>query len=133
MFIKCSVTEDAVLGDSGAYSYGAAYADVATVEREYSNRFRSARALLNWVQAGTYTLVVSTFEPGTTAPYQLSIESTASVTVSPIPQEGAGMYHRSAEGPWSVHPRAVDLGTILTQGQDRAERGRSAEWRALRY
>lgn len=60
----------------------------------------SMRKSADQLQAGVYTLVVSTFEPGTTAAYTLDVESTTSASITPIPQEGAGMFHRSAEGVW---------------------------------
>jgi hypothetical protein len=50
--------------------------------------------------AGTYTLVVSAFEPGQTGRFVLDVESSAAVTISPIPAEGAGMFARSIEGVW---------------------------------
>jgi hypothetical protein len=50
--------------------------------------------------AGTYTAIVSTFEPGVTAPFTLKFESNRSITVDAIPPEGAGMYSRIIHGEW---------------------------------
>jgi calpain-7 len=50
--------------------------------------------------AGTYTLVVSSFEPRQTGTYLLEVESTAPVSITPIAAEGAGMFSRVVEGIW---------------------------------
>ncbi|EPQ32386.1 uncharacterized protein PFL1_00582 [Pseudozyma flocculosa PF-1] len=53
------------------------------------------------VQPGTYTLVVSTFQPGQVGPFVLSVECSTPIRIQPIPQEGAGMYARTIRGGWS--------------------------------
>lgn len=52
------------------------------------------------IAAGTYTLIPSLFEPGKASQTSLKIESTLPLIVSPIPQEGAGMFNRSMRGQW---------------------------------
>ncbi|WRT65480.1 uncharacterized protein IL334_002423 [Kwoniella shivajii] len=77
------VTEDMIVADTGAYSYGLAYCDISDLN------------------PGRYTLIVSAFEPNMTGSYTLSLESTAPVQINPIPGEGAGMYSRVINGSWS--------------------------------
>ncbi|OCF58147.1 calpain-like protease palB/RIM13 [Kwoniella mangroviensis CBS 10435] len=77
------VSEDMVVADTGSYSYGMAYCDISSVN------------------PGTYTLVVSSFEPNHTGLYTLSFESTAPADITPIPAEGAGMYSRVVNGAWT--------------------------------
>lgn len=52
------------------------------------------------VDPGTYTLLVSSWEREQVGTYSLLAESSAPVTLSPIPQEGAGMFARSIQGRW---------------------------------
>ncbi|RSH94436.1 cysteine protease [Saitozyma podzolica] len=85
-------SDDAMIADSGAYSYGLAYVDVPSLEQ--------AKLHVHSYIAGTYTLVISAFEPGQTGQFVLDVESSAAVTISPIPAEGAGMFARSIEGVW---------------------------------
>lgn len=54
--------------------------------------------------AGTYTIIVSTFEPGATSPYSFNVESASPLSVEAIPAEGAGRYSRTINGHWSVRP-----------------------------
>jgi hypothetical protein len=42
------------------------------------------------LDAGTYTLILSTFEPGHLAPYTLTLSTSHPVTIQPIPSDGAG-------------------------------------------
>lgn len=56
------------------------------------------------VAAGTYTVIVSTFEPGATAAYTLNVESSSPVSLESVPAEGAGMFSRTINGAWSVSP-----------------------------
>lgn len=65
-----------LVASSGAYTCGIALCDVSAM------------------QPGVYTLVVSAYDPSHTGPFQLSVESSAALWLSPIPAEGAGMYHR---------------------------------------
>ncbi|WWC68846.1 uncharacterized protein I206_102782 [Kwoniella pini CBS 10737] len=77
------IGEDMVIADTGSYSHGIAYSEVPQLE------------------AGTYTLIVSSFEPNDTGSYTLSFESTGPIGITPIPAEGAGMYSRIVNGAWN--------------------------------
>ncbi|WVQ94450.1 hypothetical protein IAU59_001529 [Kwoniella sp. CBS 9459] len=77
------VTEDMILCDTGPYSFGMAYSD-----------FRD-------LDPGTYTLIVSAFEPGQTGPFSLAVEGTAPISIKPIPAEGAGMFSRVINDQWT--------------------------------
>ncbi|KAF9243195.1 hypothetical protein BU15DRAFT_72388 [Melanogaster broomeanus] len=71
-----------VVTSSGAYTYG------------------HARAAAN-MAAGDYTVILSAFEPQThLGAFTLKVESSRRVDVTPIPQEGAGMYSRVSKGDW---------------------------------
>ncbi|WWC87652.1 uncharacterized protein L201_002542 [Kwoniella dendrophila CBS 6074] len=76
------VSDDMIIADTGPYSHGMAYCDVPHVD------------------SGTFTLVVSTFEPDQTGSYTLSFEATGPVSITSIPSEGAGMYSRIVNGAW---------------------------------
>lgn len=67
---------------SGAYSYGMAYCDISDLD------------------AGVYTVLVSSYEQDDTGPFSLSVESSSPISLSPIPAEGAGMFSRSVSGKW---------------------------------
>ncbi|CDR35970.1 RHTO0S01e11254g1_1 [Rhodotorula toruloides] len=73
---------DLLAGDA-SYSYG-------------RSSCSSARAT-----AGSYTLVVSSFQPQHLADFSVSVKSNFIVELSPIPPEGAGMYARQAKGCWT--------------------------------
>jgi calpain-7 len=64
--------------------------------------------------AGTYTVVVSAFEPTHQGPFTLNIASSVKVTLEPIPQEGSGMFAKTIRGEWCV-PRAASY-TARTHG-----------------
>ncbi|KAJ3855102.1 hypothetical protein EV368DRAFT_35427, partial [Lentinula lateritia] len=51
---------------------------------------------------GDYSIIVSTFEPYQTGAFLLSVSSFANVEVTPIPQEGAGMYRKAIKGTWDT-------------------------------
>ncbi|KAJ3863401.1 hypothetical protein EV359DRAFT_43220, partial [Lentinula novae-zelandiae] len=51
---------------------------------------------------GNYSIIVSTFEPYQTGAFSLSVSSFANVEVTPIPQEGAGMYRKAIKGTWDT-------------------------------
>ncbi|EIW69089.1 hypothetical protein TREMEDRAFT_39376 [Tremella mesenterica DSM 1558] len=72
-----------VLVGSGPYTYGAAYCQMEDI------------------QLGTYTLVVSTFEPGQLGSYRLSVDSDLPVKLSNVALEGAGMFSRTVVGQWT--------------------------------
>jgi hypothetical protein len=54
------------------------------------------------VLAGTYTAIVSSFDPGVTSPYTLHLESALPTAIEPIPAEGAGLYSRTVQSRWLV-------------------------------
>ncbi|KAG9087468.1 cysteine protease [Ceratobasidium sp. UAMH 11750] len=82
---------DVVVGDiavdSGTYSFG-----LACVEGE--------------VQAGNYTLVVSSFEAGQVGDYALRVECDARIEISQLPAEGAGMFQKIVKGAWDTRSAA---------------------------
>jgi len=67
--------------DTGPYAYG-----IVTTE--------------GTAKPGNYTLIVSTFEPGHTGDYALSVDCDAPLTLEPIDQEGAGMFGKVIKGKW---------------------------------
>ncbi|KAG8750128.1 cysteine protease [Ceratobasidium sp. 428] len=76
---------DVVVGDiaidSGTYSFG-----LACVEGQ--------------VQAGNYTLVVSSFTAGQIGDFTLRVECDARIEISQLPPEGAGMFQKPVKGTW---------------------------------
>ncbi|KAJ3986206.1 hypothetical protein F5890DRAFT_1572426 [Lentinula detonsa] len=56
--------------------------------------------------SGDYSIIISTFEPYQTGPFSLTVNSFASFDVTPIPQEGAGMYRRTVKGIWDASSAA---------------------------
>ena len=50
--------------------------------------------------AGDYTLIVSAFEPKYRGPFTLKLETDNVAELTPIPQEGAGMYATTLRGAW---------------------------------
>ncbi|GAA5838368.1 hypothetical protein JCM9279_003224 [Rhodotorula babjevae] len=50
---------------------------------------------------GSYTLIVSSFQPRHLADFSLVLRSSLPLEVAPIPAEGAGMYARQAKGAWA--------------------------------
>ncbi|KAJ9097859.1 hypothetical protein QFC19_006651 [Naganishia cerealis] len=72
-----------VVADSGEYRYG--HTSVTKAD----------------VGVGVYTLVVSSFEANKIFKASVKIQSTSPLDISPIPQEGAGMFSRVVKGQWS--------------------------------
>ena len=70
--------------------------DVALSSGMYNHALAVAQGSL---QPGTYTLVLSTFQPGQTAPFSLRVQSDRPLKLTPIPAEGAGMFSRSLTAP----------------------------------
>ena len=50
--------------------------------------------------AGDYTLVVSAFEPRHSGKFALRAECSERFELTPIPQEGAGMFSKLVRGEW---------------------------------
>ncbi|KAK0454341.1 hypothetical protein EV421DRAFT_1756269 [Armillaria borealis] len=77
------LAEKDVVSSSGAYSYGLA-------------------RLSQQLGAGDYNVILSALEPHKTGSYLLKVESTSRFDLTPIPQEGVGMYSRVIRGAWDV-------------------------------
>lgn len=74
-----------VVASSGAYTYG------------------HARAFAN-LSSGDYTVILSAFEPQIhLGGFTVKVESSRKFELTPIPQEGAGMYTRVTKGEWDAH------------------------------
>ncbi|KAL7419785.1 cysteine protease [Cryptotrichosporon argae] len=82
------LTEGILVLDSGAYTHGVAHGEASGIS------------------SGTYTLIVSTFEPGQTGAYTVTVESSSPVALTEIPPEGAGMFHRALAGSWDAETAA---------------------------
>jgi len=76
------VRQARILKDTGWYTYGFALCESQVLE-------------------GTYTVIVSSFEPGQLGSFQLRFECSQPLEVNPIPQEGAGMFAKILSGKWS--------------------------------
>lgn len=76
-----SLTRRALLGASPEYSRGRAFASVPLAD------------------AGTYTIVASTFEPGQTARFALRVSAACAVDVRPVPADAAGRLRTAAPRP----------------------------------
>ncbi|CCF52376.1 hypothetical protein NDA14_005599 [Ustilago hordei] len=83
------LTQGDVVLSSGMYHHGLALCS--------TSRPGSANTGL---RPGTYTLIASTFEADTHTDFQLGVESTRPLTLKPIAQEGAGMFHRRLTSCW---------------------------------
>ncbi|CBQ72616.1 related to calpain-like protease PalBory [Sporisorium reilianum SRZ2] len=83
------LTEGDVVLSSGMYHHGLALCS--------TSRPGAVGAQL---RPGTYTLIASTFEAGMHGDFTLRVEATRPVTLKPIPQEGAGMFHRRLVSSW---------------------------------
>ncbi|PBK88494.1 cysteine proteinase [Armillaria gallica] len=77
------LAEKDVVSSSGAYSYGLA-------------------RLSQQLGAGDYNVILSALEPHKIGSYLLKVESTSRFDLTPIPQEGVGMYSRVIRGAWDV-------------------------------
>jgi len=51
---------------------------------------------------GDYTLVVSAFEPGQLGDFKLRVESPLRFELTPIPQEGAGLFSKVVRDAWTI-------------------------------
>lgn len=81
--------------------------DILVASAEYHRGSTSASTPL--LDAGTYTLVLSTFEPHHLAPYTLTLSTAHPVTVAPIPADAAGQLRTAFPGPVAFPPGALRL------------------------
>ncbi|KAI0070564.1 cysteine proteinase [Panus rudis PR-1116 ss-1] len=72
-----------IVASSGPYSYG-----VASITKE--------------IPVGEYAVVVSAFEPQQLGQFTMNIASSERFDVTPIPQEGAGMFAKIVQGAWTA-------------------------------
>ncbi|KAL1730986.1 hypothetical protein EV714DRAFT_283704 [Schizophyllum commune] len=79
--------ESNIAASSGAYNYGMA-------------------RLSTQLSPGDYTLIVSAFEPKYRGPFTLKLETDNVAELTPIPQEGAGMYATTLRGAWDADTAA---------------------------
>ncbi|KAG0229724.1 calpain 7 [Mortierella sp. GBA43] len=73
--------------------------DVVAQAREYRRTFNYCET--DELKAGTYTVIVSTYDPGIIGRYTLTMESQIKLALTPIPAEGAGMFKKKIEGRWA--------------------------------
>lgn len=64
--------------------------------------FRTSLTRLSLFTAGTYTIVVSAFQTKDEGEFDLSVGCNLPIAVTPIPQEGAGLFSRIVKGAWFV-------------------------------
>ncbi|KAJ1023469.1 hypothetical protein NDA16_003086 [Ustilago loliicola] len=83
------LTEGDVVLSSGMYHHGLALCSTS-----------HPGTLKTGLRPGTYTMIASTFEANTYTDFHLRVESTRPLTLKPIPQEGAGMFHRHLTSQW---------------------------------
>ncbi|KZV85837.1 cysteine proteinase [Exidia glandulosa HHB12029] len=76
------ISEGDVALDSGTYRYGLAFGEKS-------------------VQAGDYTVIVSSFKPKELGAFLLTVECSVPFALEPIPQEGSGMYSTALKGSWT--------------------------------
>lgn len=77
------MTKGDIVASSGVYNYGLALTEASQLK------------------AGSYTLVVSTFEKGQVGDFQLQLQSDQALQYSEIPAEGAGRFHQQIRHRWS--------------------------------
>jgi len=99
--VSLSVAQTDIVCGSGTYSYGLASAvgDLLGMGAVGT----SPDLELTVFTAGSYTVIVSTFEAQKNlGPFTLCAESSRRITLEAIPQEGAGMYSKVVKGSWFV-------------------------------
>ncbi|KAL1663360.1 hypothetical protein GGF50DRAFT_57083, partial [Schizophyllum commune] len=79
--------ETNIVASSGAYTYGMARLTIQ-------------------LSPGDYTLIVSAFEPKYRGAFTLKLETDNVAELTPIPQEGAGMYATTLRGAWDADTAA---------------------------
>ncbi|KAJ2930167.1 hypothetical protein H1R20_g6964, partial [Candolleomyces eurysporus] len=78
------LSERDLIASTGAYTYGS-----ARVSKDMT--------------PGDSTIVVSAFNPQYLGPFSLKVECSLPFDLTPIPQEGAGMYSKTIRGSWERH------------------------------
>ena len=99
----------------------------------YGRRGASLDLRLIAFTAGSYTVIVSTFEAQKNlGPFSLRAESSRRISLEAIPQEGAGMYSKVVKGSWFVTTPGMIRGKtderILRQGGTAAGSPSSARY-----
>ncbi|KAK0558000.1 cysteine protease [Tilletia horrida] len=116
------VEEAEVIMSSGMYTHAVAMAE-RVADGTASN---AARGLRNGVVPGKYTLIVSTFAPAVDGDFVLTVEASHRLApLRPIPQEGAGMFHRALRGCWSIE-QGTAVGGPMGGGY-----GRNPSWKVV--
>ncbi|KAG6381977.1 hypothetical protein JVT61DRAFT_605 [Boletus reticuloceps] len=92
---------------SGERIVGLAEKEVVTSSGHIHMVEQEQRQTWHYRKAGSYTVILSAFEPQVhLGQFTLSIESSRQFDLTPIPQEGAGMYARVSKGEWDEHTAA---------------------------
>lgn len=50
--------------------------------------------------AGSYTMIVSSFEPAVESRFSIDLRASLPINVNAIPPEGAGLFKRTVSGAW---------------------------------
>ncbi|KAL9937651.1 hypothetical protein V8E36_003196 [Tilletia maclaganii] len=99
------VEEPDIIMSSGMYTHAVAMAERRSLDSSLGRgalpAFSTSRAGRGGIPPGRHTLIVSTFAPGVEGDFFLTVESSHRLAaLRPIPQEGAGMFHRALRGKW---------------------------------
>ncbi|RXW16410.1 hypothetical protein EST38_g9440 [Candolleomyces aberdarensis] len=105
------LSERDLIASSGAYTYGSARVSKDMTRRSPSHSpfaptvRETARLIYRYriSLAGDSTIVVSAFNPQYLGPFSLKVECSLPFDLTPIPQEGAGMYSKTIRGSWERH------------------------------
>jgi len=99
--VHFSVAQTDIVCGSGTYSYGLASAVGELLGTAAVGA--SPDLKLTVFTAGSYTVIVSTFEAQRNlGSFSLRAESSRRISLEAIPQEGAGMYSKVVKGSWFV-------------------------------